>query len=83
MIFLYMGKAIYTCRDKSHALLLQQALQRESIETMISPGSAPGTTPTHLDPFTGIDSNWQIITHNEDVERAVNFLKEHEADKYM
>jgi len=71
-----MGKAIYTCSDKFHALQIQDELKQEGIETMISPGSAPGTTPTHIDPLTGLDSNWQIITHNEDAERAVNLLKE-------
>ena len=74
-----MGKAIYTCTSKGQALAVQQELKEEGIESMISPGSAPGTTPVMMDPFTGLDSNWQIITHDQDVQKAVEILKEREA----
>jgi hypothetical protein len=70
-----MGKSILTCRDKGSAAKIQTVLKEEGIESMISPGSAPGTAVSPLDPFTGLDSHWQVITHDQDVERAIAFLK--------
>jgi len=79
-IILDMGKAIVTCKNKFDAMAVQEELKQEGIPSMISPGSAPGTTPAAMDPFTGIDSNYQVITHNEDAERAVEFLKKRASD---
>lgn len=70
-----MGKAIYTLNSEANARLQQGVLKAEGIESMISPGSAPGNSIS-LDVVTALDSNYQLIVKDKDVQRALEILKE-------
>jgi hypothetical protein len=81
-----MGKVVYKNRDKMKAVLIQSELQSEGIETIVIRDTSPSSPTAFIGLLVGssFDSGWQIVAHDKDVERAIEFLKnlqDHDVEK--
>jgi len=59
------------------AVLIQSELKSEGIETIVVHDTSPSNSTAFIGLLMGTNSNsgWQIVAHDEDVERATEFLK--------